>query len=150
MEDTNWEQKLHALTHVMTSPTTSPPLHSQVFISTQIPCYLDWDYPPLLCRRPSAGLRWGVSQFVKRFSRFGLPETSWRSKCPYQVPPPAVMAKGVEEGRWSEEERRRYVRERMRRKRLGSDVHPLVPIVIPNMMLLALLVWDPVPIDDTP
>ncbi|KAF3451434.1 hypothetical protein FNV43_RR07529 [Rhamnella rubrinervis] len=150
-EDTTWEQRLKALTHVLTSPTTSPSLHSQLFISTQIPCYLNWDYPPILCNKPSSRtfpclhLRWGISLFLKRVSRFGLPQTSWRSKCPFQQPPPLILAKGVEEAQWGEEQRKEYFRKRLRRKRLVSDVNPLIPLLLPNMLLFSLLLWNPFP-----
>ncbi|KAL0363411.1 UNVERIFIED_CONTAM: hypothetical protein Scaly_1296300 [Sesamum calycinum] len=151
MENTrSWEQILNAVTHILTNPTTSPPLHSQLFIATQIPCYINWDYPPLLCRQSSStAVRWAFSRFLRRASRFGLPETSWRSKCPYQLPPPLVLAQGVEEAQWAEEEKRKYVRRRLRRKRLGSDVHPLIPIILPNLLLFPLLFWDPIQLDDT-
>ncbi|KAG8385516.1 hypothetical protein BUALT_Bualt03G0053400 [Buddleja alternifolia] len=153
MENTSWDQKLQALTHILTSPTSSPPLHSQLFIATQIPCYLNWDYPPLLCHHSSAAppplLKWAFSRFLKRASRFGLPETSWRSKCPYQLPPPLVLAKGVEEAQWGEEDKRKYVWSRLTRKRLGSNVHPLIPIIVPNLLMLSLLFWDPIPFDQT-
>lgn len=150
-DDTTWEQRLEALTHVLTSPTTSPSLHSQLFISAQIPCYLNWDYPPILCNKPSSKafpslhLRWGISLFLKRVSRFGLPQTSWRSKCPFQQPPPLILAKGVEEAQWGEEQRREYFRKRLRRKRLVSDVNPLIPLLLPNMLLFSLLLWNPYP-----
>ncbi|GAV60328.1 hypothetical protein CFOL_v3_03859, partial [Cephalotus follicularis] len=151
MEDTTWEQKLQALTHILTSPTTEPPLYSQLFISTQIPCYLNWDYPPVLCTKAindtflSLHMRWGFSLFIKRVFRFGLPVTSWRSKCPYQQPPPLILAKGLEEAQWGDVQRREYVRRRLRRKRLVSDVHPLIPIMVPNILLLSLLLWNPFP-----
>ncbi|KAL8032552.1 hypothetical protein ABFX02_13G103700 [Erythranthe guttata] len=156
MENTSWEQKVNALTHILTnSTTTSPSLHSQLFIATQIPCYLNWNYPPLLCHHSSAAssppplMRWALFQFLKRASRLGLPETSWRSKCPYQLPPPLVLAEGLKEAEWGGEERKKYVRERLRRKRLGSNVNPLIPIVVPNLLLLSLLFWDPIPFDHT-
>ncbi|CAA0817868.1 Unknown protein [Striga hermonthica] len=155
MDNTSWDQKIHAMTHIFTTPTTSPSLHSQLFIASQIPCYIHWDYPPLLCRRSPAGpsppplVKWAVLRFLKQASRFGLPETSWRSKCPYQVPPPLVPAKGLEEARWGEEERIRYVRRRLRRERLGIKVHPLIGIVVPNLLLLATLLWDPMASDVT-
>jgi hypothetical protein len=76
-------------------------------------------------------LRWGFSLFLQRVCRFGLPETSWRSKCPFQQPPPLILAKGVKEAQWGEERRKEYVRKKLRRKRLGSIVHPLIPILIP-------------------
>ncbi|KAL5772352.1 hypothetical protein ACOSQ2_012276 [Xanthoceras sorbifolium] len=155
MEETTWEQRIQALTHILTSPTTTPSLHSQFFISTQIPCYLNWDYPPVLCTKPAAAgfpslyLRWGFSLFLKRVSRFGLPHTSWRSKCPYQQPPPLILAEGVEEADWGDEQRREYVRRRLRRKRLGSDVNPLIPTVLPNLLLFSLLLWNPFPDNDS-
>ncbi|XP_047970232.1 uncharacterized protein LOC125213626 [Salvia hispanica] len=154
MDNTSWEQKLHALTHILTSPTHAPPLHSQLFIATQIPCYLNWNYPPLLCRRSSSSppppplMRWALSQFIKRGRRLGLPETSWRCKCPYQLPPPLILAKGVAAGEWGEEERRRYVRSRLRRRRLVNDVNPLIPILVPNLLVLLLLFWVPISLQD--
>ncbi|XP_052203497.1 uncharacterized protein LOC127808861 [Diospyros lotus] len=145
MEETTWEHKLHALTHILTHPTATPTLPSQLFVSAQIPCYLRWDYPPILCPDQSAAfhLRWALSLYLRRLSRFGLPSTSWRSKCPYQLPPPVVLAEGVGEAQWGEAQRREYVRKRLNRKRLGSDVHPLIPILIPNLFLFSLLLWNP-------
>ncbi|XP_022715834.1 uncharacterized protein LOC111275024 [Durio zibethinus] len=155
MEDTTWEQKLQALTHILTSPTTSPPLHSQFFISTQIPCYLNWDYPPVLCNKPntdtfpSLHLKWGFSIFLKRVSRLGLPETSWRSKCPYYQPPPLILAKGVEEAQWGDGQKREYARKRLRRKRLVSNVHPLIPVLVPDLLSFFLLLVNPFPVKDS-
>ncbi|XP_050230691.1 uncharacterized protein LOC126679756 [Mercurialis annua] len=150
MENTTWEQRLQALTHILTSPTTTPSLHSQFLISTQIPCYINWDYPPILCTNgtstfPSVHFRWVFSHFLKRASRLGLPETSWRCKCPYQVPPPLILAKGVEEAEWGDEQRREYVRNRLRRKKLGCNINPAIPILVPNMFLFSLLLWNPFP-----
>lgn len=154
MENTRWEQRLQALTHILTThPTTTPSLHSQFLISTQIPCYLSWDYPPILCPQstttfPPLQLRWAFSLFLKRVSRFGLPETSWRSKCPFQQPPPLILAKGVEEAQWGDEQKREYVRKRLRMKRRGTDVNPLIPVLVPNMLLLSLLFWNPFSSDE--
>ncbi|KAK8551517.1 hypothetical protein V6N13_119975 [Hibiscus sabdariffa] len=154
MEEATWEQKLQALTHILTSPTTSPPLHSQLFISTQVPCFLNWDFPPILCNKPksdafpSLHLKWGFSLFLKRVSRLGLPETSWRSKCPYSQPPPLILAKGVDEAQWGDAQKREYVRKRLRRKRLGSDVNPLIPILIPDFLLFSMLLFNPFPLKD--
>lgn len=148
METTTWEQKLNALTHILTSPTTTPQLHSQLFVATQIPCcYLNWDYPPLLCSS-SHILKWSVGRFLKRALRFGLPETSWRSKCPYQMPPPLVLAKGVEQARWDDEGKRIYARTRTKAARFGRDtsINPFIPFLLPNFFLLSLLLWDPIPI----
>ena len=143
MEGTTWEQRLQTLTHILTSPTCTPNLHSQFFIATQIPCYLKWDYPPFLCSDPSLLKRWGWSLFLKRVFRMGPPQTSWRSKCPFQQPPPLILAKGVEEARWGHEQRRAYARKRLARKQLGTNVNPLIPIVIPNLLLLSLVFWNP-------
>ncbi|KAM7525072.1 hypothetical protein LguiA_014974 [Lonicera macranthoides] len=149
MEETTWEQKHQALTHILTHPTTTPSLHSQFFISTQIPCYLHWDYPPLLCPNPNSNLlslKWALSLFLKRVSRFCLPQTSWRSKCPFQQPPPLILANGVEEPKWGDEEyKRNYVRQRFMRKRLFSNVHPSIPVLIPNILVFFLLLWNPFP-----
>ncbi|XAR66498.1 hypothetical protein NMG60_11012764 [Bertholletia excelsa] len=154
MEETTWEQRLQALTHVVTHPTTTPTLHSQIFISTQIPCYLNWDYPPIFCTEspstfPPLHLKWAFSLFLKRVSRLGAPKTSWRSKCPYHLPPPLVLAKGVEPAQWDDDKKREYVRNRLRRRRLGSDVNPLIPIVVPNLLLFSLLLWNPFPLDES-
>ncbi|XP_058074029.1 uncharacterized protein LOC131222836 [Magnolia sinica] len=155
MEETRWEQRIHALTHIMVHPTTTPSLHSQLLVSTQIPCYLSWDFPPFLCNKDTAArsgtpfipllLQWGISLFFKRVSRFCLPETSWRCKCPFQQPPPLILAAGVEPAppQWSKEQRREYYRKRLRRKRLVSDVPPLIPFIVPNMLLFLLLLWNP-------
>ncbi|XP_065878831.1 uncharacterized protein [Euphorbia lathyris] len=153
MEKTTWEQRIIALTHILTSPTTTPPLYSQFFISTQIPSYFKWEfYPPILCFKDtertylSGHLKWGFSLFLKRVSRLGFPQTSWRSKCPYQQPPPLILAKGVEEAEWGDDQKREYVRKRMKRRRYGSSVvNPLIPILVPNMLLLSLLLWNPFP-----
>ncbi|OVA11513.1 hypothetical protein BVC80_9009g47 [Macleaya cordata] len=157
MEETRWEQRFHALTHLLTHPTIAPSLHSQLFISTQIPCYLNWDYPPVLCNRgdhdhnfPSLHLKWGFSLFLKRVSRLGCPETSWRSKCPFQQPPPLILAKGLEApSQWGEEQRREFFRKRLKRKRLGNNIHPLIPFLVPNFLLLSLLRLKPFSLDES-
>ncbi|CAN1793830.1 hypothetical protein LINPERHAP1_LOCUS20129 [Linum perenne] len=147
----SWEPTLHAVTHILTSPTTSPTLHSQFFIAKQIPCYLNWDYPPILCpdrrsRFPSLLHQWGFfSLFLKRASRFGLPETSWRCKCPYQQPPPLILARGLEEANWENEEMKERFKKRARRKKMFSNVHPLFPVMIPNLCAFLLLLWNPYP-----
>ncbi|KAI9107841.1 hypothetical protein K1719_021177 [Acacia pycnantha] len=148
MENTTWTQKLHALTHILTSPTATPTLYSQFFISRQIPCYLNWDYPPILCPEPSILTRWSLSLFFRRLFRLGPPTTSWRSKCPFQQPPPLTLAKGLEEARWGEQERREYARKRLSRKRLFNNVNPLIPVLLPNLFVLSLLFWNPFPSED--
>lgn len=143
MEDTRWTQRLQALTHILTSPTTTPSLHSQFFIAHQIPCYLNWDYPPILCPKPSLLARWSLSLYLRRIFRWGPPRTSWRCKCPFQQPPPLILAKGVEQAQWGEEQRRAYARKRLARRRLVRNVNPLIPVLLPNLFLLSLLLWDP-------
>ncbi|EPS59679.1 hypothetical protein M569_15128, partial [Genlisea aurea] len=135
-------RKLNALTHILLHPTTRPSLHSQFFIAAQFPGdFLYWDYPPT-SPSPAAALRWSVWRFL----RGGRVRRSWRSKCPYQVPPPTwICDGGAEEGRWGAEERAEYVRMRLRRKRMGIDVHPSIPILVPNLLLLSLLFWNPFP-----
>ncbi|RAL44773.1 hypothetical protein DM860_003532 [Cuscuta australis] len=144
MEDKNWEQRLQALTHIITSPAPSPPpLHSQYFIAAQVPCYLNWHYPPLLCPKPLIHPKWALSFFLRNLSAGSeRPENSWRSKCPYSVPPPVVLAGGVEAAAWGDEERMtEQGRRRVRRKGLVSNVHPLVPFVIPHLLFLPFLHW---------
>ncbi|CAI8583959.1 unnamed protein product [Vicia faba] len=143
MDETTWSQKLHALTHILTNPTTTPSLHSQFFIATQIPCYLNWDYPPFLCSNPSLLHKWKLLYFLKRVTPMGAPKTSWRSKCPFQQPPPLILAKGVEEAQWGNEERKGYVRKRFSRKHFGRDLNPLFAILFPNVLLLSLMIWSP-------
>lgn len=150
MEDTTWDQRIQALTHIILNPTTKPSFESQIFISNQIPCYLNWDYPPILCTKrtfPSVYLKWAFSVYLKRVSRLGAPETSWRSKCPYQQPPPLILAKGVEEAQWGDEERRQYVRKRFKRRHFGSDVNPFIPFIVPNILLFSLLFYNPFPVE---
>ncbi|XP_076901764.1 uncharacterized protein LOC143556291 [Bidens hawaiensis] len=143
MEETTWEQRHHALTHILTHPTHTPALHSQFFISTQIPCYLNWDYPPILCPKHNQ-FQWLIGLFLKRVSKLGvINQISWRSKCPYQQPPPLVLAKGVEEAKWGDEDKIEYMRKRLRRKKLGNDINPWIPILLPNAILLSFLFWDP-------
>ncbi|KAK6932613.1 hypothetical protein RJ641_002237 [Dillenia turbinata] len=104
MKETTLEQRITAVTYIVTNPTTTPSLHSQLFISANITCFLNWDYPPILCNKSQATFppllfRWGFSLHLKRVSRLGAPETSWRSKCPYQLPLPLKLVKGVEEAK---------------------------------------------------
>ncbi|KAL7603556.1 uncharacterized protein LOC111894987 [Lactuca sativa] len=139
MEETTWEQRHHALTHILTHHTTTPSLHAQFFIATQIPCYLDWEYPPILCPKHHE-FRWALSLFMKRVS---VKKASWRSKCPYQLPQPLVLAKGVEEPKWGEEDKIEYVKKRLRRKRLGNYINPWIPILLPNLVVMSFLFWDP-------
>ncbi|KAI3796821.1 hypothetical protein L1987_39507 [Smallanthus sonchifolius] len=140
MEESRWEERQQALTHILTNPTTTTPsLHSQYLISTQLPCYLNWDYPPILC--PKHQLQWAVGLFMKRVG--GVFKGSWRSKCPYQQPPPLVLAKGVQPPKWGDEDKREYVKKRLTRKKLGNDINPWIPILLPNLILLSFLYWDP-------
>ncbi|RDX93825.1 hypothetical protein CR513_23864, partial [Mucuna pruriens] len=138
----SWEQRVQALTHILTSPTSTPSLHSQFFIGTQIPCYLNWDYPPILCSKPELLKTWLCSFFLKRVLGTAPPQTSWRSKCPFQQPPPFILADGVKEAQWGPQQRRAYVRKRMARK-IRNNVNPLIPVAIPNLLLLSLMIWNP-------
>ncbi|KAK9706731.1 hypothetical protein RND81_07G148200 [Saponaria officinalis] len=147
MEDTTWEQRIHTLTHILTTPTTNPSLHSQYFISNQIPCYLNWDYPPLLCTKhhPFLFLKYNLTLFLKRVPTFGIPLTSWRSKCPYFQPTPLILAEGVQLPIPGVDEKRLYVRKRLHRKPLQSDINPWIPFLVPNLLLFSLLLWNPFP-----
>lgn len=144
-----WLQRMHALTHVLTHTTATPSLHSQLFVATQVPCFLSWDYPPFLCSPPPSAfpplLRWSIGLFLRRASRLCLPASSWRSKCPFQQPPPLVLSRAVDPPppRWGPEERRECFRKRLRRGRIGLRVPPFLAFAIPNIALLSLLLWDP-------
>ena len=143
MENTTWEQRHNTLTHIITHPTTTPSLHSQYLVSTQIPCYHKWDYPPILCSKHSQ-FKWAIGLFLKRVSKLGvINQGTWRSNCPYQQPPPLVLAKGVEEAKWGDHDKREYVKKRLRKKKMGNDINPWIPILLPNLILLSFLFWDP-------
>ncbi|XP_027933222.1 uncharacterized protein LOC114188781 [Vigna unguiculata] len=142
MEEAPWEQRLQALTHILTSPTTTPSLHSQFFIATQIPCYINWDYPPFLCSNPNFLTTWLRSFFLKRLFGTAPPHTSWRSKCPFHQPQPLILAQGLDHPNWERQQRRAYVRERMARK-LRKNVNPVLHIVMPNLVFLSLMIWNP-------
>lgn len=163
MEETTWEERIRAVTHLLTAPPSAavfPPLHSQLFLGACAPCYTRWDFPPFLCRRlgrsPLPGvlpplpllLDWSISFFLSRGACLGrpaVPASSWRSKCPFQQPPPRVLSSVVEPApaRWGAEELRAYFRGRLRRRRLGIEVPTLVAVAAPNMLLFSLLLWDP-------
>ncbi|QCD76788.1 hypothetical protein DEO72_LG1g409 [Vigna unguiculata] len=142
MEEAPWEQRLQALTHILTSPTTTPSLHSQFFIATQIPCYINWDYPPFLCSNPNFLTTWLRSFFLKRLFGTAPPHTSWRSKCPFHQPQPLILAQGLDHPNWEPQQRRAYVRKRMARK-LRKNVNPVLHIVMPNLVFLSLMIWNP-------
>ncbi|GAB2231377.1 hypothetical protein Droror1_Dr00010383 [Drosera rotundifolia] len=149
MEGTKWEERLNALVHILASPSTTPSLHSQLFIATQLPSYHRWHhYPPLLAASCAIRLRWEFSYFLRRTSRLGLPVTSWRCKCPYHIPPPLILAEGVEEARWDEEGMRAYARKRLFRKIRGSRLNRWFVILVPNLLALSLLLWNPFPDSD--
>ncbi|KAJ0987018.1 hypothetical protein J5N97_005401 [Dioscorea zingiberensis] len=141
----SWEQKLQALTHILIHPTSTPSLHSQFFIASRVPCFLHWDYPPFLCSPKPPILRWSLSLFLSRIPTFGRPRFSWRSSCPFLQPPPPFVSPAAAPAppRWGSEERRDWVRRRLRRGQLGLRVHPLVAVSVPNLLLLALLLYDP-------
>ncbi|CAH9121997.1 unnamed protein product [Cuscuta epithymum] len=142
MEDIEWEQRHHVLTHIISSPEpTPPPLYSQFFISTQVPCYLNWHYPPLLCPTPLLR-KWALSRFLNRLT---APETSWRSQCPYSQPPPVVLAKGLEAANWGDEEKREYAMKRVKRRPLARRLHPFFAVMVPNILALSLFLWNPFP-----
>ncbi|WOL12351.1 hypothetical protein Cni_G21117 [Canna indica] len=143
-------QRFHVLTHILTYPTTAPSLHSQLFVASQVPCFLSWEYPPFLCRQaaatfPSPLLRWSVALFLRRASRLCLAASSWRSKCPFQQPPPLVLSSAVDPPppRLGPEERRERFRKRLRRGRIGIRVPEVLAFAVPNLALLSLLLWDP-------
>uniref|UniRef100_A0ACD5V7N6 Uncharacterized protein n=1 Tax=Avena sativa TaxID=4498 RepID=A0ACD5V7N6_AVESA len=119
-----WAQRTEALTHILTHPSHSPSLHSQLFLASRVPCPpRGSSYPPFLC--PGASLlRWALtSVFLPRASRLGLPPSSWRSRCPFQLPPPLVPSAAIEQApeRWGEAEIKAYAQRR--RARRGPHEH---------------------------
>jgi len=54
----------------------------------------------------------------------------------------------VEEARWGDQESREYARKRLARERIVRNVNPLIPVLIPNLLLLSLLLWNPYGFDD--
>ncbi|XP_020598902.1 uncharacterized protein LOC110038405 [Phalaenopsis equestris] len=149
-----WEDRIETLTHLLIHPTKTPSLHSQLFVAARFPCFLRWDYPPFLCE-PDAPetLRWSTALFLRRVTGFERPTASWRSKCPFQIPPPMVLSCAEEPApaRWEPEVLRERLRRRLRRGgmrrlrrgRLGLRVPPLLVVAVPNLVLLLFLFCDP-------
>ncbi|KAM2830953.1 hypothetical protein PS2_036443 [Malus domestica] len=75
MENTTWEQKLNALTHILGNPTTAPSLHSQLVIATQnllLPQLSKCPYhhpPPLVLAKGGEEAQWGEDQRIERFKK---------------------------------------------------------------------------------
>ncbi|KMZ71911.1 hypothetical protein ZOSMA_172G00400 [Zostera marina] len=142
-----WQDRIHSLTHILTSPTTNPSLHSQLFISTHNPdpsidCTA---YPPFFSP-PLVLFQWSITHlFFPRLLTRGLPHSSWRSKCPLQQPPPLVLSTGIDPApeRWGAEERKMLFRKRLNRPSLGTHVPALLGIFMPNLFIFTLLLWDP-------
>ncbi|ERN15451.1 hypothetical protein AMTRI_Chr05g59250 [Amborella trichopoda] len=150
--ETTWEQRSNALTHILTLPTTQPSLSSQFFVSSCIPCFINWDYPPIFCNKPknqclSLHWKWAFSLFLRKLANLGLPQTSWRSKCPFTQPPPLVLAKGAEPPplKMGPEEKREIYRKILRRKRWVKKVPSIIPFLVPNLSLFLMLLYDPLP-----
>ncbi|PKA67142.1 hypothetical protein AXF42_Ash004634 [Apostasia shenzhenica] len=142
----SWGDCIDTLTHILTYPTTTPSLHSQLFVASRVPCFLRWDYPPFLCPDPTPTiLRWAEGLFRRRVAKFGRLQASWRSKCPFQQPPPLVLSTAVKPAppRWMPENLREHFRQRIQRGRLGLRVSPLLVVTVPNLLLLLLLFCDP-------
>ncbi|CAN6276009.1 unnamed protein product [Urochloa humidicola] len=96
-----WSQRAEALTHILTHPSHSPSLHSQLLVASRVPCPPPGPtpYPPFLCPGGAGAslLRWALaSVFLPRAARLGLPPSSWRSRCPFQLPPPLVPSSAIE------------------------------------------------------
>ncbi|KAK3144488.1 hypothetical protein QOZ80_4AG0313710 [Eleusine coracana subsp. coracana] len=109
-----------------------PKTRTQLFLASRVPCpggTASYSYPPFLC--PGASLlRWALSAvFLPRAARLGLPPSSWRSRCPFQLPPPLVPSAGIEPApeRWTEAELSAYARRR-RARRGPMRVHPPVSV----------------------
>ncbi|XP_015691737.2 uncharacterized protein LOC102721636 [Oryza brachyantha] len=148
--DPTWPERAEALTHVLTNPSHSPSLHSQLFLASRVPCPpAGSTYPPFLC--PGAGLlRWALaSVFLPRVARLCLPPSSWRSRCPFQLPPPIVSSIGIEQApeRWSEAELRAYARRQRvlrgpMRARPPHSVAGAVLTIVPNVVIVAAVIRE--------
>ena len=151
MEEIGWNERTRAVTHLLTSPpaeVATPPLHSQVFLAAAAPCYVRWDFPPFLCRRSGEPplFSWSIKFFISKLRNGGRPYAlSWRSNCPFQQPPPLVLSSAVDPPpeNPSPESLRAYFRRRLRRRRPGFEVPGPVAVMLPNMALFSLLLWDP-------
>uniref|UniRef100_A0A0A9D8D6 Uncharacterized protein n=1 Tax=Arundo donax TaxID=35708 RepID=A0A0A9D8D6_ARUDO len=150
-----WAQRAEALTHVLTHPSHSPSLHSQLFLASRVPCppqgpgTATTSYPPFLC--PGASLlRWALTAvFLPRSARLCLPPSSWRSRCPFQHPPPLVPSAGIEPApeRWGEAELRDYARRRRARRgpvraRPPLSVAGVVLTTVPNIVIIAVIIRE--------
>ncbi|KAL5213989.1 hypothetical protein ABZP36_003141 [Zizania latifolia] len=142
-----WSQRTEALNHILTHPSYSPSLHSQLFLASRVPCPPPGStYPPFLC--PGAGiLRWALASiFLPRVARLCLPPSSWRSRCPFQLPPPLVPSAAIEPApeRWSKAELQGYARRRrarrgpMRARPLPSVVGAVLTIM-PNVVIVVAI-----------
>ncbi|KAM3387602.1 hypothetical protein ACQJBY_010444 [Aegilops geniculata] len=145
-----WAQRTEALTHILTHPSHSPSLHSQLFLASRVPCPpRGSSYPPFLC--PGASLlRWALtSVFLPRAARLGLPPSSWRSRCPFQLPPPLVPSAGIEPApeRWSESELRGYAQRRRARRgpmrtRPPVSMAGVVLTTVPNIVIIVVIMRE--------
>ncbi|KAL6882564.1 hypothetical protein ACP4OV_011254 [Aristida adscensionis] len=145
-----WAQRTAALTHILTHPSHAPSLHSQLFLASRAPCPPPGtSWPPFLC--PGASLlRWAVAAvFLPRAARLGLPPSSWRSRCPFQIPPPLVPSAAIEPApeRWGEEELSAYARRRRARRgpmmaRPPHSVAGVVLATVPNVVIVAAFVRE--------
>ncbi|XP_052150837.1 uncharacterized protein LOC127769326 [Oryza glaberrima] len=149
-----WPRRVEALTHILIHPSHSPSLHSQLFLASRVPCPPPGStYPPFLC--PGAGdgaglLRWALaSVFLPRAARLCLPPSSWRSRCPFQLPPPVVPSAAIEPApeRWGEAELRGYAR-RQRAQRGPMRARPphsiagAVLTIVPNVVIVAAVIRE--------
>ncbi|XP_051217817.1 uncharacterized protein [Lolium perenne] len=145
-----WARRSEALTHILTDPSHSPSLHSQLFLASRVPCPPGGSsYPPFLC--PGASLlRWALaSVFIPRAARLGLPPSSWRSRCPFQLPPPVVPSTAIEPApeRWGEAELRGYAQRRRARRgpmrvRPPVSVAGIVLTTVPNFVIIAVIMRE--------
>ncbi|PUZ47612.1 hypothetical protein GQ55_7G180300 [Panicum hallii var. hallii] len=152
-----WAQRAEALTHILTHPSHSPSLHSQLFLASRVPCPPSGpgstaSYPPFLC--PGASLlRWALtSVFLPRAARLCLPPSSWRSRCPFQLPPPLVPSAAIEPApeRWGDAELSAYARRRRARRgpltarppmSVAGVVLTTVPCVVIVVAFIRELFW---------
>ena len=94
-----------------------------------------------------------VKEFIKStgevlayIQRWGLPETSWENKMPWHVPPPKILARGLQRPPQhfaSEEDRLMFNRNARKRKPFLTGHIPTWYFMVANFALLAFLVSNP-------
>eukprot|EP00249_Psilotum_nudum_P028875 c38854_g1_i1 orf=205-690(+) len=107
----------------------------------------DRDYPrPFLDIGEVRGMLREVGDRFRKIQMWKLRETSWENKMPWHNPRATFLAKGLE---WppekfdSDEDRRAFYRRARERKPFLIGVLPTWTSMIPNLVLLFVLIYNP-------